>query len=391
MLNIAFPHQGFLVQREVINALKRLPDVQVFVIDIADFPSAKQAEQACGTLAEKKCSMIFTINEWGLDFDGIISHYIGKNAMIHINWCVDDPFFMEIIHGHAIKATPNRFDFVSNRAYVKPLRKRGLDAHFLALASDTSLFYPFPGPARYDRSLCFVGNSYRQQLDEFFAEHGAFMESLVEFLSELLKRYENDARLDIEAEVAEKLASIHLPLSLPKPKAVFLVKHFISFLFRKRIICSLAQSYDDFMVFGDQWWLIDLPQDKVSMAVGYHINLNETYQRTKINIDINRVVITEGLTQRVFDCAASGSFVITSSKPVIDEFFITAGKKQEAVVFDNEFHLKELIDYFLKHEDERCAIAKRARTRVLGEHTYDHRVQSIFRVLSQRMGTKGAM
>jgi spore maturation protein CgeB len=217
------------------------------------------------------------------------------------------------------------------------------------------------------------------------------MESLVDFLSELLKRYENDARLDMEAEVTKKLASIHLPLSLPKPKAVFLVKHFISFLFRKRIICSLAQSYDDFMVFGDQWWLIDLPQDKVSMAVGYYINLNETYQRTKINIDINRIVITEGLTQRVFDCAASGSFVITRSKPVIDEFFITAGQKREAVVFDCELHLKELIDYFLKHDNERCAIAKRARTRVLGEHTYDHRVRSIFRVLSQRMGTKGAM
>jgi len=349
------------------------------------------AEQACHTLAENKCSLIFTINDWGLDFEDIISHYIAKNAMIHVNWCVDDPFFMEIIHGHTIHATPNRIDFVSNRAYIEPLRKRGMDAHFLALASDTSLFYPLQGPSRYERSLCFVGNSYRQQLDELFAEHEAFMESLVDFLSELLKRYESDARLDITAEVAKKMALIQLPLSLPLRKAVFLVKHFISFLFRKRIVCSLAQSYDDFMVFGDQWWLVDLPREKISMAVGYYINLNETYQRTKINIDINRVVITEGLTQRVFDCAASGSFVITSNKPIIDEFFITAGKKQEAVVFDNEHHLKELIDYFLIHEDERCAITQRARMRVLNEHTYNNRVRSIFRVLSQRMGTKGAM
>jgi spore maturation protein CgeB len=140
------------------------------------------------------------------------------------------------------------------------------------------------------------------------------------------------------------------------------------------------------MVFGDEFWLCDLPREKVSTAVGYYINLNETYRQTKINIDINRVVITEGLTQRIFDCSAGGNFVITSNKPVIDEFFVTKGENREAIVFNNELHLKELIDYFLKHDDERNAIAQRARERVFKEHTYDHRVRSIFRVISEQMG-----
>jgi spore maturation protein CgeB len=388
MLTIAFFHQGFLVQREVIDALRRLDGVRVVVVDIADFPSERQALRACEVLAENKSSILFTVNDWGLDFDGIVARHIGATAMVHVNWCVDDPFFMEVIHGHPIKPAPNRVDFVSNRAYVRPLRERGMDAHFLALASDPSLFRPTEAPVTYERDLCFVGNSYRKQLDELCAFHEPFMESLAGFMSALLTRHENDATLDLEAHVQKKIDALRLPLSLPRRKAVFLVKHFVSFLFRKRIVCSLMNHYPGFTVFGDEGWLIDLPREKVSSSVGYYRNLNETYGRTKINVDINRAVITEGLTQRLFDCGAGAHFVITSNKPVIEEFFVTSGDGREAVVFNGETHLRELIDYFLTHEGERRAIAQRAHARVLREHTYDHRVRSILALLSEKIGSR---
>jgi spore maturation protein CgeB len=140
------------------------------------------------------------------------------------------------------------------------------------------------------------------------------------------------------------------------------------------------------MVFGDQWWLLDLPREKISTAVGYYINLSQTYQQTKVNIDVNRVVIREGLTQRVFDCLGSGSFVITSKKSVLPEFFEVQGDNRETVMFESEKHLKDLIDYFASHDEERAAIVQRGRQRVLAEHTYDHRIQAIFRTVSSEMG-----
>jgi len=133
-------------------------------------------------------------------------------------------------------------------------------------------------------------------------------------------------------------------------------------------------------------WLMDLPKEKVSTEVGYYINLSQTYRETKINIDVNRIVIRDGLTQRVFDCLASGSFVITNSKPIVRELFETAGKKEEVVMFDNEEHLRELIDYYSVHDAERLAIVARGRKRVLAQHTYDHRVAEIFRVVATEIG-----
>jgi spore maturation protein CgeB len=138
-------------------------------------------------------------------------------------------------------------------------------------------------------------------------------------------------------------------------------------------------------VFGDPFWKCDLPDEKVFTTVGYYTNLRETYVETKINIDINRVVITEGLTQRVFDCSACGGFIITNNKSILNEFFETGVAGKEIVTFENEHHLKELINHYLTHEDERTAIARRAQERVLKEHTYDHRMRTVFKILSEQM------
>jgi spore maturation protein CgeB len=385
MINIAFFHQRFLVQQEVISALKRLSGVRVVVIDISDSPTDTQSLQACIALSQQKCSLLFTINDWGLDRAGSIAAYCIKNAIFQVNWCVDDPFFMEDFHGRPIAPASNRIDFVSNRAYVPVMLKKGLNAHFLALAADPALFFPTSPSSAYKRDVCFVGNSYRNQIDEFCAECKNLMDDLVPFMGTVLKRYEKNMLIDIEQEVVEELSGHVLPASLSKRKAIFIVKHFISYLFRKRIVAGLAKEFHDFMVFGDALWALDLPQEKVSTAVGYYTNLRETYVETRVNIDINRVVITEGLTQRVFDCCACGGFIITNNKSILNEFFITDGPEKQIAAFDNEPHLKELINYYRSHEEERKGIALRGRQRVLQEHTYDHRMKTIFKILSENI------
>jgi len=385
MINVAFFHQRFLVQAEAIAALKHTPGVRVVVIDIMDSPSKDQSLEVCRALDNQKCSLLFTINDWGMDNEGEIAAHCAKNGTIHINWCVDDPFFMEIFHGRPIMPASNRLDFVSNRAYVAPMRERGLNAHFLPLAADPAIFFPPAEAPPYARDLCFVGNSYRKQIDEFCSSCEGLMERLVPFMGDVLHRYERNMLIDLEREVAAELDGQTLPPSLSKRKATFIVKHFISYLFRKRTVCSLAREFPGFVVFGDPFWKCDLPDEKVSTTVGYYANLRDTYVRTKINIDINRVVITEGLTQRVFDCSACGGFIITNNKSIINEFFETKTVEKELVTFDNERHLKDLINHYLMNEEERLAIARRAQKKVLGEHTYDHRMRTIFKILSEQM------
>jgi spore maturation protein CgeB len=389
MITVAFFNQNFLMQKEITDALRRVSGVRLAVINMPDYPAPQQAQQACDALSTHGVRMLFTVNDWGMGLDNVVAEFLTANSILHVNWCADDPFFYETFHGHPLRPVPNRIDFVSDRSYVAAMRSRGMNAHFAPLASDPALFAPaLPHPG-YKRTSCFVGNSYVKQAEAFTKDYEPYFDSLIPFVTSLYSRYRQDPALDLSACVAQQVEPSSLPPGMSVDKAVFVLKHLVSYVFRKRLIVSLARRYPDFTVFGDEWWLLDLPREKISTEVGYYVNLSRTYQETRVNIDVNRVVIREGLTQRVFDCLASGAFVITSAKPVLQEFFETTGDAKEVVVFDNEQHLGELIDYYASHDSERAAIVERGRRRVLSEHTYDHRIAEIFRIVSGEIGGNG--
>jgi spore maturation protein CgeB len=382
MIAVAFFNQDYLMQREVMSALSRTGDVRLVAITLSSLPTQEQASKTCDALRRHGCRVLFTVNDWGMDLEGAIAGFCEANDVIHVNWCADDPFFYEIFHAVPLRQRKNRLDFVTDRGYIGAMRKRGLCAHFLPLATDPSIFYPAQRPEPFERTACFVGNSYRMQIDGFTKDNDEFIEGLVPFVTSLLSEYKKNPSLDIEERISQKVAARPLPASLSPQKAVFILKHVVSYFYRKRLIVSLARAYADFMVFGDEFWALDLPVEKVSTAVGYYVNLCETYRRTKVNIDVNRVVIREGLTQRVFDCLASGSFVVTSAKPILSEFFELGAGKEETIAFESEAQLKELIDFYSSHDSARDAIVARGRARVLAQHTYDHRIGTILSVLS---------
>ena len=387
MLTIAVFNHDFLVQRETISALRRLQSARLVVINTAEFASAEQAQAICKALDAQQVRLVITINDWGMDFDGILADFFVRHHLIHCNWCVDDPLYYEIWFARPFKPSVNRLDLISDRPYVAVLRERGAKAEFLPLATDPDLFKPLsPAPA-VQRRIAFVGNSYLKQLDSFAKDYNDIIIAHGAHVNKILSDYCKNQQLDIDAAISGWLASITLPDSCSPQRLGFAVKHFLGYKFRKQIICNLAEKYDDFVAFGDIGWATFLPPSQVSMAVGYYINLNETYQQTAVNIDINRVVIRDGFTQRVFDCLAAGAFVITSPKKIVYEFFETSGPRQEVAVFSDEADLNRQIEFYLKNEDERRAMVARGRARVLGEHTYLHRIGTMMKRIGNYFGT----
>ena len=87
------------------------------------------------------------------------------------------------------------------------------------------------------------------------------------------------------------------------------------------------------------------------------------------------------VNQRVFDCPAAGGFLLTDSQPALDELFDV---ERECVVYRSLDECMELLRFFRAHPAARREIAVRARTRVLGEHTYAHRVQHIAGMVKER-------
>ena len=140
----------------------------------------------------------------------------------------------------------------------------------------------------------------------------------------------------------------------------------------------MAEKFPEFKIYGDEGWGREVKSERLGQ-VKYGDGLRNIYNSSRINLDINRVVIKNGFTQRIFDVLACNAFLITSLKPVLDDYFQTDGPGKEIITFRNAEELIDLTKYYLSHDRERLEIASRGYRKVLSAHTYDHRIRAVFK------------
>jgi len=114
---------------------------------------------------------------------------------------------------------------------------------------------------------------------------------------------------------------------------------------------------------------------RIASAAKIHVNLHSAAHVSGIDPE------GDYLNPRVFELAACGAFQLCDRRSDLSSAFCAPS---EIVTFDDIGTLRDAIDYYLVHHDERRDIAERARRRARSEHTYRARMQS---VLSQTLGT----
>jgi len=103
------------------------------------------------------------------------------------------------------------------------------------------------------------------------------------------------------------------------------------------------------------------------------------YNATAVNVNIqSNHYQLDGVTCRPFEVAACGGFCLCDGRRDLGRFFALG---DEVVSFDGPEDLKAKVAYYLAHEEERRELARRARARVLREHTYEHRVRQVLATL----------
>lgn len=113
---------------------------------------------------------------------------------------------------------------------------------------------------------------------------------------------------------------------------------------------------------------------------GYE-NVAEIYRDSKIVINVHLTEIPgSGMNFRPFEIAAAGSLLLNHSgrKDIFNLF--ESGK--EFIPFDGPEDIRALAEYYLKHEEERKAIAKAGFERVQRDHTYTDRARTIIETMN---------
>jgi spore maturation protein CgeB len=100
----------------------------------------------------------------------------------------------------------------------------------------------------------------------------------------------------------------------------------------------------------------------------------------KIALNIVKYSEIEGVNCALFEYAGCGLFQIAEWKQSLPQLF---EPEKEIVTYRDRNELKEKVDFYLSRPDLRQEIAARAYTRALDEHTYEFRLQSLFRMMAE--------
>ena len=151
----------------------------------------------------------------------------------------------------------------------------------------------------------------------------------------------------------------------------------------------------DLRIWGNDW------DEEVTLApfmqrAGARIETEEVvriFNASAININLHSsvrpgVLVGDGdfVNPRTFELAACGAFQLVDRRALLHELFADG----ELALFSDMTELLELIQYYRFRPEERDAIAARGRSRVLAEHTYEHRMQALLQHAADLMPAKTA-
>lgn len=105
------------------------------------------------------------------------------------------------------------------------------------------------------------------------------------------------------------------------------------------------------------------------------------FKLSKINLNFTLRSIQHAIPLRVYDILEAGGFLLSNYQVDLTRHFIP---DEDFVYFEDRKDLVRKVDYYLKHDNERKAIAKNAHKKISEEHTFDVRVGQIIDIVNSK-------
>ena len=325
-------------------------------------------EKLIREIEKEKIDVVFTYN-----YFPCITRAVEKTDALYVSWIYDNPHYT--VYAKTAFSDSNRI-FHFDHAETEKLKAAGVknvfhmplgvpkewmgEADGLSISEDDNKF-------KYDVS--FVGSLYNgkgnlyDRINYLPPYEKGFFESIIntqrtvcgiDFASEL-----------ITEEVYGRIAP-HLELDMGEDFFVTQRDIFINMLQRKitsvervDLLRRAGESFDVTLFSGDT----DESLSKVHMHgyISHDTELPRIYKTSKINLNITLRSITSGIPLRCMEVMSCGGFLLTNYQPELAQYF-TDG--EELAMFSTPDEMMEKIGYYLSHEEERIAIAKRGQQKV---------------------------
>lgn len=321
-----------------------------------------------------------TMNHMGVDREGVLMDLLARLELPLASWFVDNPHL--IIHLYNKCVSPWTTLFTWDEDNIPTLRQAGFEhVRYLPLGTDPDRFRPNKNRRNpeWNADLSFVGNSMLYKVG------GRLKKG--HFPGQLLKPFQKVAAAFSESEergVADFLAKSwpdvynnYLKLEDNEQKLAYetAITWQATRLYRNDCVRRLLPFKP--LIVGDDGWKIEFRgvknQPRYLRELSYYNELPTFYTQSDINFNCTSKQMKGAVNQRIFDVPAASAFVLSDWRPQIENLF----EKDEVACYKDPGEIPELVDYYLKHPDERYKITARARKRVLATHKWEDRLNTI--------------
>ncbi len=375
---------------ELVAACKRL-GYPHRLLTLEDEPIAgpEFVENLLTAVIEFQPDCVLTMNHLGVDREGVLTDLLARLKLPLGSWFVDNPQL--ILHLYNRLVSPWTAIFTWDADNLPGLEAMGFEHVFhLPLGTDPERFRPgrdrTPPNPDWPSQVSFVGNSMVYKVAKRM-EAGRFPAALLRGYKRLAARFGATEERSVRQFLLEQGPEVvGAYAGLPDDEARLAYEAMITWEATRQYRAACVERILPFtpLIVGDDGWLINFRRNphpwRLHRVLSYYSELPRFYQWSAVNFNCTSKQMKGAVNQRLFDVPAAGAFLITDWREQIDALFEPG---REVITYTDPAEIPELVRYYLDHPQARQAVALAARKRVLAEHTWDHRLQSMVRTLAR--------
>ena len=335
---------------------------------------------------------ILTVNHMGVDHGGVLLELLEAWGLPLASWFVDSPELILPLYVPAVGR--NTVLFTWDEDTVAPLVARGCPhVHYLPLATDETRFYPrrdLPvGEHPWRARISFVGNSMVEKTALRLAAADPPAALVASFAAVAAAFAASSHRMVADYLAAERPELFAAYASIPTVARRLAYETAVIWEGTRRDRAARLARLLPFspVIVGDAGWLATFPgEGKIWRRIpelAYYNQLPLFYPLSDINCNVTSLQMKGAVNQRVFDVPACRAFVLTDERRQLERLFEPG---REVAVYHGAEELAELAARYLADPEARQAMAAAGHKRVLAEHTYPRRLETLFAVMRQTFG-----
>lgn len=390
-MTVLFYRYGSICEPDIINTLKVLNmDVEEVTAEVTHKGMTPTQRLQIIQDAIDKVHPVFVFS---INFYPTLAEVCHIYKIFYLCWTVDSPVLE--LFSPAIQHPTNRiflFDYAQYKDF-QPYNPNGI--FHLPLAANTERFdravhtITAEERAQYSHDISFVGSLYSEKnpmrdlkdLPDYVTGYidGVVDASLkvagMNFMEQVLT---DDVMRFLPTDQFQLATSENM---ITDPAHYIAAHHFIgkhaAEIERIRTLNELAKHFQvDLYTMSDTSPLQGVHTHGVVETL---TQMPKVFHLSKINLNMTIKPIQMGLPLRIFDIMGSGGFLMTNYQPELPELF-EIGVDLEA--YGSMEELIDKCDYYLTHEDERRQIALNGYRKVKENHTYQHRIMEMLRIVT---------